>query len=61
MLVYRLILSLVTLLGCLSIMKDLGDFVTLGKELSLSGDELLKFAKNKYDSYLKSLERERES
>ena len=59
MLVYRLILSLVTLLGHLSIMKDLGDFVTLGKEFSLSGDELFKFARNEYDSYLKSLEREK--
>ena len=59
MLVYKIILSLFTLLGCLSIMKDLTDFVAVGKELGLSGDKLFKFAKDEYDSYLQSLEKER--
>ena len=60
MLVYKFILVLVTLSGYLSIMKDLGDFFALGEKSGLSGDELLRFARNEYDSYLMSLERERE-
>ena len=40
-------------------MKDLTDFVTLGKEFGLKDDKLLTFAESKYDSYLKSLDEER--
>ena len=60
MLVYKIILSLFTLLGWLAIMKDLGDFVALGEKLGLSGDKLLKFAEAKHETYLADLAAEAE-
>ena len=60
MLVYKIILSLFTLLGWLAIMKDLGDFVALGEKLGLSDDKLFKFAKDEHESYLAGLAAEAE-
>ena len=54
MIVNKFILVLIALWGCLLIMKDLTDFVALGKELGIKDDKLLPFAEAKYDAYLKS-------
>ena len=54
MIVNKFILVLIALWGCLLIMKDLTDFVALGKDLGIKDDKLLPFAEAKYDAYLKS-------
>ena len=54
MIVNKFILVLIALWGCLLIMKDLTDFVALGKDLGITSDKLLPFAEAKYDAYLKS-------
>ena len=41
-------------------MKDLSDFIAMGKEVGLPADKLLSFAESKYESYLKTLEIERQ-
>ena len=61
MIVDKFTLTLIALLGCLLIMKDLSDFVALGEKLGIKDDKLLPFAKSEYDAYLKSLEEERKS
>ena len=37
-------------------MKDLTDFIAVGKELGLTTDKLSTFARTEYDKYLKALE-----
>ena len=41
-------------------MKDLSDFIAMGKEVGLPADKLLSFAESKYESYLKTLEIEKQ-
>ena len=59
MIVNKFILVLIALWGCLSIMKDVTDFVALGKDLGIKDDKLLPFAEAKYDAYLKSYNEDR--
>ena len=41
-------------------MKDLSDFIAMGKEVALTADKLLTFAQTEYDKYLKTLEIEKQ-
>ena len=59
MIVNKFILVLIALWGCLLIMKDLTDFVAIGKEFGLTDDKLFNFAKSEYDAYLKSYNEEK--
>ena len=58
MVVYKFILVWVGLWAGLFIMKDLLDFIAVGKELGHTGDKLEKYAETKYEAYLKAIERE---
>ena len=57
MLAYKYTLVWFTLVGGIVIMKDLLDFVALGKELGYSGDKLEGYAEAKYGEYLRAEER----
>ena len=41
-------------------MKDLTDFVAIGKEFGLSGDKLFKYANEEYEKYIARIKREKQ-
>ena len=44
----------------LSIIKDLTDFVAIGKDFGLSGDQLFKYANEEYEKYIARFEHEKQ-
>ena len=42
-------------------MKDLTDFIAIGKELGFEKDKLLTFAQSEYEKYLKAIEAEKQA